>query len=114
MPLRRLFIIITLALLAIISLPLFGDENNRLTRARSASAQSTCSVGQYRAEYFNSVDLSGSPAFARCETTINYTWNDIGPGGGLGVDKFSVCWTGCHRSRPGRTPSRSGPTTARA
>jgi hypothetical protein len=51
-------------------------------------------VGQYRAEYYNNRTLSGSPAFTRCENSINYDWGTGSPGTGVGVDNFSVRWTG--------------------
>jgi hypothetical protein len=55
----------------------------------------SCSVGQYRAEYYNNRSLSGSPTFTRCENApINYDWGGGGPGNGVGNDNFSVRWTG--------------------
>jgi hypothetical protein len=54
----------------------------------------SCPVGQFRAEYFNGVTLSGTPVFTRCETTINYNWGTGGPGNGIPNDNFSVRWTG--------------------
>jgi hypothetical protein len=61
---------------------------------RTAAAQSTCPVGQYRAEYFNNVTLTGTPLFTRCEPAINYNWGNGGPGNGIPTDNFSVRWTG--------------------
>jgi glucose/arabinose dehydrogenase len=55
-----------------------------------------CSLGQYLAEYFNNTTLTGTPTFTRCETVINNDWGTSGPGSGLGVDNFSVRWTGTH------------------
>lgn len=54
----------------------------------------TCPKGQFLAEYFNNIDLSGTPAFSRCETSINYNWAENGPGNGIAVDNFSVRWSG--------------------
>lgn len=63
-----------------------------------ASGQSTggCSniQNQYRAEYFTNRSLSGSPAFIRCESSINNDWGNNGPGNGISNDNFSVRWTG--------------------
>jgi hypothetical protein len=53
-----------------------------------------CPVGQYRAEYFNNRDLTGTPTFIRCEESINNNWGANGPGNGLGNDNFSVRWRG--------------------
>src|SRR5438093_1879386 len=52
-----------------------------------------CPTGQFLAEYFSNIALSGPPARTACESTIN---NDYGAGGpaGLPVDNFSVRWTG--------------------
>jgi glucose/arabinose dehydrogenase len=62
----------------------------------------TCSSGQYLAEYFNNVTLSGSPASSRCEARIDYDWGSGGPGvGGVGIDNFSVRWTGRHPFQDG-------------
>ena len=51
--------------------------------------------GQYRAEYFNSRTLSGSPSYVRCEGwPINQNWGQGGPGNGISNDNFSARWTG--------------------
>ncbi len=63
-------------------------------QASWVTSQSSCPVGQYRAEYFNNVNLTGTPVFARCETTINNNWGNGGPGNGVPNDNFSVRWTG--------------------
>jgi glucose/arabinose dehydrogenase len=54
----------------------------------------TCPKGQYLAEYFANRSLSGSPTFSRCESAIANNWASGGPGYGVGVDNFSVRWTG--------------------
>jgi hypothetical protein len=54
----------------------------------------SCSTGQFFAEYFNNFTLSGSPVFTACQSTINYSWGSGGPGNGLPNDYFSVRWTG--------------------
>lgn len=56
----------------------------------------SCSVGQFRAEYFNNRTLSGNPVLVRCESSINNDWGGGGPGGGVPTDNFSVRWTGRH------------------
>ena len=54
----------------------------------------SCSAGQFLAEYFNNTTLSGSPTFTNCTPSINYNWGSGGPGNGIGNDLFSVRWTG--------------------
>jgi hypothetical protein len=56
----------------------------------------SCATGQYLAEYFNNIGLTGSPAFTACEPSINYNWGSGGPGNSLANDNFSVRWTGSH------------------
>ena len=70
-----------------------GAANVTHTASFSAGAP-TCPNGQFRAEYFNNVTLSGTPLFTRCETVINYNWGSGGPGNGIPNDNFSVRWTG--------------------
>jgi hypothetical protein len=67
-----------------------GGTSNALNFTIGAQP-SGCPVGQYLAEYFNNITLSGSPAFTSCETSINYEWGSGGPGTN---DNFSVRWTG--------------------
>ena len=43
--------------------------------------------------YFNSVDLSGPLVFQRTEA-VNFNWGGGSPGVAIGVDNFSVRWTG--------------------
>jgi glucose/arabinose dehydrogenase len=54
-----------------------------------------CPNGQFRAEYYKDTQsLSGAPAAQRCEATIDYDWGFGAPIDGVGVDNFSVRWTG--------------------
>ena len=68
-----------------------GETSSALTFTITATS---CPAGQFLAEYFNNVSLSGSPAFTACEPSINHNWGAGGPGNGIGVDNFSVRWTG--------------------
>ena len=54
----------------------------------------SCSVGQFRAEYYNGRSLEGIPASTGCESGfINYNWRLGGPTEkGVDVDNFSVRW----------------------
>jgi glucose/arabinose dehydrogenase len=55
----------------------------------------SCPAGQYRAEYFNTQDLTGWPALVRCEDApLSYDWGEGSPAPGLSADQFSVRWTG--------------------
>ena len=63
--------------------------------APSAGGPPTCAPGQYLAEYFNNITLSGSPATSRCESSpIGYDWGTGSPAAGVGADDFSIRWTG--------------------
>jgi hypothetical protein len=46
-----------------------------------------------RGSYFNSTDLSGTPALTRTDAQLNFTWPDS-PGPGVNADNFSVRWEG--------------------
>src|SRR5262249_2718332 len=54
----------------------------------------SCLVGQYNSEYYNNISLDGHTTFTACESDINYNWGAGGPGNGIGIDNFSVRWTG--------------------
>ncbi|MBL7189187.1 MAG: hypothetical protein ISS70_22900 [Phycisphaerae bacterium] len=51
------------------------------------------SIGGLKAEYFNNLNLVGSPVITQVEPGIDYTW-DLSPGPGVGDDDYSVRWTG--------------------
>jgi hypothetical protein len=58
-------------------------------------------AGGILGEYFDNPDLAGDPAFARRDVRIDFDWQDRAPGGStspdylrVGVDNFSVRWTG--------------------
>jgi PA14 domain len=66
------------------------------------SSVAACPTGQFFAEYFNNVALSGSPVQTACESFIYYNWGSGGPAG-LPVDNFSVRWTGQFQFSGGNT-----------
>jgi hypothetical protein len=68
-----------------------------------ATPVASCSVGQYRAEYFNNKTLSGAPTQTRCESAINYHWLTAAPVAGVNPDGFSVRWTGTFNFPAGTT-----------
>jgi PA14 domain len=43
--------------------------------------------------YYSSNDFTGTPV-SRVDGTINFDWGNFGPGLGIPIDHFSVCWTG--------------------
>jgi glucose/arabinose dehydrogenase len=53
-----------------------------------------CPVGQFQAEYFNNMTLTGTPVLTRCEATIDNDWGGAAPGPGVNADGYSVRWTG--------------------
>ena len=53
----------------------------------------SCPSGQFLAEFFPNQSFSGSPTFAACDGSINYSWFS-GDGSGITNDNFSVRWTG--------------------
>jgi hypothetical protein len=60
-----------------------------------ATAGAGCPTGQYQAQYYKNVNLSGTPTFTRCKAApINYNWGAGGPGNGVPTNHFSVRWTG--------------------
>jgi len=46
------------------------------------------------AEYFNNIDLSGTPAIERIDKTINFNWEKNNPAPEVAKDHYSVRWTG--------------------
>jgi glucose/arabinose dehydrogenase len=58
------------------------------------SGGGSCTTGQYEAQYFNNMTLSGSPVVDRCEAAVNYDWGVGSPAQGVNVDQFSARWTG--------------------
>jgi len=45
------------------------------------------------ASYFNSVDLTGTPV-TRTDPNVDFDWGDGSPAPGIGINNFSVRWTG--------------------
>ena len=62
----------------------------------------TCPKGQFKAEYYGSIDLSGAPALQQCEPSVSYDWGTSSPAPGLPADNFSVRWTGTHTFNAGQ------------
>ena len=58
------------------------------------SSPAVCPVGQFSAEYYPNKTLTPPLTATQCESAINYDWGEGGPPTGVGVDNFSVRWTG--------------------
>lgn len=51
------------------------------------------SAGEWYAEYFNNVSLTGGPVLTRYETGLHFEWGNGSPGAGIPVDNFSARFT---------------------
>jgi len=47
-----------------------------------------------KGEYFNTMDLTGSPVLTRTDATVNFDWASGSPDSSINVDNFSVRWSG--------------------
>jgi beta-glucosidase len=45
-------------------------------------------------QYYNNMTLSGTPAFTRTDSTVDFNWNSGSPGTGVGATQWSAKWTG--------------------
>ena len=55
------------------------------------------------AELFTNMELKGEPAVRRIDKVIDFWWGDGSPAKGIGIDTFSVRWTGIIRPRESGT-----------
>jgi hypothetical protein len=58
--------------------------------------------GPWHGEYFNSHDLSGSPAVVRSDAALDLNWGWDAPALGVNPDNFSVRWSGMFPFEAGR------------
>jgi len=59
-------------------------------------------IQDWRGEYYDNRDLSGSPALVRDDAQINFNWGNGSPAPGtIGADQFSVRWTRSLNLAPG-------------
>jgi len=58
--------------------------------APMASADSTPA---WRGEYYNNVNLTGSPVLVRDDASVSFDWGSGSPATGVNADQFSVRWT---------------------
>lgn len=60
----------------------------------TASPSAAAFLSGCTGEYFNNTNLSGSPAFVRTDSAVNFFWpENSSPGSGLGWNNYSVRWT---------------------
>ena len=60
-------------------------------------------VTNWRGEYFNDINLSGSPVFVRDDAAIDFVWGSATPSPNiLNPERFSVRWTRTLNLTPGR------------
>ncbi len=55
----------------------------------------------WRGEYFNNMNLSGTPTVTRDDAAINFDWGTGSPAGGIPADRFSARWTRTLNFAPG-------------
>lgn len=50
--------------------------------------------GGLRADFFNNVNLSGTPVLTRTDANLNFNWRNASPDPAVSVNNFSARWTG--------------------
>ena len=53
-----------------------------------------CAEPGLKAEYFDNIELEGTPRVTRADATVQFAWTLTGPGRGLARDWYSARWTG--------------------
>jgi chitodextrinase len=66
-----------------------------ITASTAACPPPSCPTGQYSADYYANMTLSGSPVLQRCEAAINHGWGSGSPTG-VPANRFSARWTGTY------------------
>jgi len=56
-------------------------------------ASSADGTADWRGEYYNNVNLTGSPVLVRTDSQVNFDWGSSSPGTGVEADHFGVRWT---------------------
>ena len=70
----------------------------------STSSPASCSAGQYQAQYFSNMTLSGSPVVSRCDNApLSNDWGSGSPDPAVPVDGFSARWSGSFTFAAGDT-----------
>lgn len=78
-----------------------GDAVAKLSWAQIGGAGPQ-PISNWRGEYFNNTNLSGSPVLVRDDLSINFDWGTGSPGANVPSDRFSVRWTRNLNLEPGR------------
>jgi hypothetical protein len=68
-------------------------ENGGFAVAKLSWTRAEGDTGNWRAEYFNNMTLSGPPALTRYDASVNFDWGTGSPGSGVAADHFSARWT---------------------
>jgi hypothetical protein len=75
----------------------YAFQNKKLTTSpaswESCTPQDSNGDGLH-AEYFNNVNLTGTPALVRVDPRLEFDWGTGAPAPSIGADFFSVRWTG--------------------
>ncbi len=61
--------------------------------ARLSWGPAAATITQWRGEYFNNTDLSGSPVVVRNDAAVDFNWGSGAPAAGVNADNFSARWT---------------------
>ena len=61
---------------------------------RAAARGEVVEIAGLKGEYFDNIDLAGSPRVVRGEARIDFAWTLSGPAEGIARDWYSVRWTG--------------------
>lgn len=69
-------------------------ESNSPTTAVPGAWLSNNGQPGLSAEYFNNVNLTGTPVLTRTDADVNFNWGNGSPATGVNSDKFSARWTG--------------------
>jgi len=75
-----------------------GQAVAKMSWARQGQTPST---GEWDAQYFNNMSLSGTPALTRKETAVNFDFGAGSPAAGIRSDNFSARWTRTANVDPG-------------
>ena len=68
-----------------------GQAVARFSRQQISGAPNT--FNNWRGEYFNNMELAGTPIVTRDDAAINFDWGTGSPAGGIPADRFSARWT---------------------
>lgn len=68
-------------------------ENVAIVASPATPTATVSPITDWRGEYFDNTELSGSPALVRNDEIIDFDWGMGSPGSGVGPDNFSARWT---------------------